>query len=259
MIREIFSYISAKSTKEARAFGHLHESISLVEREKRCQEYWISHRTHCKNLILKTVEQLKAYGSILVLGSGPLHEIPLIELATIFKKVDLIDVVHLNETKKKYAHLKNVYFIEADVTELESVIHKEKRITNTIPTLYLAENYNLVISANLLSQLSYHLRYFLEKNASTKLTNEELDSFCYQVSFDHYRYITQFRCPVVLITDTETHFIGNNDEVIEVQTPYINFALPAANEEWWWNLAPKPEFSKDFSVKMKVSAFVLNF
>jgi len=258
LIREILTYLSAKTTKEARAFGHLYESISLLERERRCQNFWLPHRTQCKNFILKAAESSKSHDAVLILGSGPLHEIPLMELSEIFKRVDLVDVVHLSETKNKFHHLKNVHFIEADVTELESEIHKEKKIINKVPSAFLGGDYSLVISANLLSQLSYHLRTFLEKKAP-KLSETDLDNFCYQVSLDHYQYITKFSCPVVLITDTESHFVGKKEEIIEVQTPYINFTLPTPQEQWWWNLAPRPELSKDYSVKMKVSAFLLNF
>ncbi len=259
LIREILTYLSAKTTKEARIFGHLYESISLLEREKRCQSFWLPHRTQCKNFILKSCELAKSNEAVLVLGSGPLHEIPLEELAQKFKRVDLIDVVHLSETKDKFRHLLNVHFIEADVTELESEIRQNKKITNRVPATFLNQNYGLVISANLLSQLSYHLRTYLEKKASPKLSEADLDNFCYQVSLDHYKYITSFSCPVVLITDVESNFVGKNEEIIEVQTPYINFPLPTPQDEWWWNLAPRPEFSKEFSVKMKVSAFILNF
>ena len=259
MIRELITYFTANATKEAKAFGHLYESIALIQREKRCQHFWQPHRFQCKNFILKATELPKTHHKVLVLGSGPLHEIPLEELANKFKQVDLVDVVHLRQTKKKYEHLKNVNFIEADITELERVIHQEKKNINLTPKRFLDVPYDLVISANILSQLSYHLRHFLEKKAFPKLSESELDLFSFQVSFDHYQYITQFNCPVVLITDIETNLIGLKDETLEVQKPFINFELPPPQEEWWWNLAPRPEFSKDYSVKMKVAAFILNF
>ncbi|MGZ3788025.1 MAG: hypothetical protein ACXVLQ_05845 [Bacteriovorax sp.] len=258
MILELFTYFRATASKEAKAFGHLYESIAIKERERRCKPYWLAHRTSCKKFIKEAVAKARAHDRVLVLGSGPLHEIPLEDLASTFKRVDLADIVHLKETIEQYKHLKNVHFIQADITELESIIHKEKKIYNKVPTLFQSESYDLVISANLLSQLSYHLRNFLEKKASSKLSEEELDKFCYQVSLDHYRYITHFPCPVVLITDIETHLIGKNEELLEVQTPYINFKLPTPQERWWWDVAPIPEYSKKVALKMKVAGFLLN-
>lgn len=259
MIRELITYLCTSATKEARAFGHLYESIAIKEREKRCQPFWLSHRTNCKKFITQATSTIRAHQRVLVLGSGPLHEIPLVALASVFEHVDLVDVVHLKETVEKYKAHHNVHFIQADISQLESTLLREKKIANTIPTQFLENKYDLVISANLLSQLAYHLRNFLEKNASPKLYPEELDRFAYQVSFDHYQYLAKFKCPVILITDTETHLIDARNELLEVQTPYINFTLPPPQEQWWWNLAPIPEVSKDYSVKMKVSAFILNF
>lgn len=259
MIRELLTYLTTNATKEARAFGHLYESISLLQRERRCKDFWLPHRTHCKNTISKVVSSLSAHQRVLVLGSGPLHEIPIQSLASHFHDVDLVDVVHLKVTKEKYKHLKNINFIEADLTELEAIIHQEKKIVNKVSTLFQDRTYDLVISANLLSQLSYHLRDYLEKKAKPKLSESTLDAFAHQVSFDHYQYLLNFKCPVLLITDTESQFIGLNDELIQSQTPYINFPMPKPVEQWWWNLAPRPEFSKDYSVKMKVSVFILNF
>lgn len=258
MIRELFTYFRANASKQAKAFGHLYESIAILEREKRCKSFWLPHRTNCKNLIRQAIARTQGHERILVLGSGPLHEIPLEDLAANFMQVDLVDVVHLQETINQYKHFKNVHFIEADITELENTVHKEKKIFNKIPTLFQNENYDLVVSANLLSQLSYHLRNYLEKKAKPKLSEEELDRFCFQVSHDHYKYLTKFSCPVVLITDIESHYIDKEEKLIDVQTPYINFSLPTPVEVWWWNVAPIPEYSRDLAVKMKVAGFILN-
>ena len=259
MLRELFTYLKTKASKEAKAFGHLYESIAIKEREKRCKSFWLPHRTKCKNFISSHLKLAKAFDRVLILGSGPLHEIPIDILSTTFRDVDLIDIVHLSETKNKYSHLKNIHFIEADITELEKKILHEKKIINQVPTFFQNQKYDLIISANLLTQLSYHLRNFLEKKAVPKLTDVELEKFCYQVSYDHYQYITGFQCPVILITDIETEFIGIHDELIDKQMPYLNFPLPAPKDSWLWNLAPRPEVSKDYSVRMKVAAFILNY
>ncbi len=266
MITEVITYIKtcfqSKISSEARAFGHLYESISLVQREKRCSSYWLPHRTMCKNFIEKETKLVMKKGfsnkKVLVLGSGPLHEIPVEFLAGNFERVDLVDVVHLPETKKQWEHLTNLNFINADVTELETDLLREKKPISKIPTAFLNENYDLVLSANLLSQLAYHLRNFLEKKSSPKLTERELDLFAHQVTENHFLYLKKFRCPVLLITDIETHLIDKHGQLVQKETPYIDFSFPSPVEEWWWNVAPIPEYSKKLSVKMKVAGFVLN-
>jgi hypothetical protein len=258
LLFELINYLTSKSTKEARAFGHLYEAIALIEREKRCRSFWLSHRTLCKSFIADQMSLATKKSKVLILGSGPLHEIPIEILASTFANVDLVDVVHLKSTKDQYAQYKNVHFIEADITELESEILKNKKAKNIIPSQFLDGGYDLVISANLLSQLSYHLRNFLEKKAKPKLTNSELELFANQVTHDHYLYLQKFSCPVILITDVETILINKKDEVIERATPYMDFAFPSPLKEWWWNVAPIPEYQKDTAIKMKVQGFILN-
>jgi len=96
-----------------------------------------------------------------------LHEIPIDELSKHFAQVDLVDVVHLYFTKKKISHLKNVNFIESDITELEEIISRKKLLQST-SSKFLNEKYDLVISANLLTQLPHHLINFLKKTIVPK-------------------------------------------------------------------------------------------
>ena len=258
MISELITYLTTKTAPTARAFGHLYESIALIEREKRCRSFWLPHRTQCKNFIEKNLNAASEKEAVLVLGSGPLHEIPLEALAKYFARVDLVDIVHLKETKKQYEHLKNVRFIEADVTELEADLMKEKKVLNKIPEQFLHDHYSLVISANLLSQLSYHLRDFLEKKARPKISGQELDRFAYEVTKNHYQYLQKFSCPVILITDIKTVLSDKQGKIVQEESPYIDFSFPTPKEEWWWNVAPIPEYDKDIAVKMKVAGFILN-
>lgn len=254
----MIAYFKSKSTKEAKIFGHLYEAIALIEREKRCRSHWLSHRTMCKNIIKDSVQMITNKTSILILGSGPLHEIPIDFLSQSFDRVDLVDVVHLLSTKKEHAHLKNLHFIEADITELEMELLKTKKKLNKVPSQFLDQSYDFVISANLLSQLAYHQRNFLEKKATPRLSNEELDRFAHQVTFDHFLYLKKFSCPVLLVTDVETILLDEKELIVQTETPYINFFFPKPILEWWWNVAPIPEYHKDLAVKMKVQAFILN-
>ena len=259
MIKELITYFTEKVSKEAKAFGHLYEAISLIEKEKRCQSFWLAHRAHCKNFISKYTNNVSNKDKILILGSGPLHEIPIEYLSREFKQVDLVDMVHLKSIKNAYTHLRNIQFIEADITELELEIMKIKKIINHEPQLFLQDQYDLVISANLMSQLPYHLQNYLEKKANPKLSENELDQFGNQVTLDHYNYLNKFSCPVLLITDIETQIFDKNDLLIEHFNPYNHIHLPIPAETWIWNVAPIPEYQKDVALKMKVAAFILNF
>jgi len=257
LIRELFLYLTTRTSREARVFGHLYESIAINSREMRCRDYWKPHRDNCKNFIRHYVLKLKQKKSVLVLGSGPLHEIPIEELSTQFEKVDLVDIVHLKSTKLSCRQYKNVNFIEADLTEIEKIIYLEKQIINKVPSLLTDSKYDLVISANLLSQLPNHLVTFLENNTGNSA--ESLDRFRSQVCQDHFSYLKKFQTSVILITDTERSFYDSIGRFMKKEESFIKFELPIPDKEWEWNLAPIPEVSKEYSIKMKVSAFILNF
>jgi hypothetical protein len=258
MIREIFLYLTTPASKQAKIFGHLYEAIALGARENRCQVYWKSHREESQRLILKVVQKIVRRKSLLILGSGPLHEIPIIELSKLFESITLVDIVHLKDTKKKYQQLHNLSFVEHDITELECNISNEKKVMNKVPTTFLNNHYDLVISANILSQLAYHLRGYLEKTASPRLSSETLDQFSNQISLDHFQYLKNFSCPVLLITDIETYFKNPDNETIDRQSPYMNLDLPSPVATWLWDVAPIPEYNPEISLQMKVAGFILN-
>lgn len=259
MLFEFFKYFTSKTSQEARHFGHLYETIAIIQREKRCHLFWKSHREECKKFIIRSISKMTQFDSVIIFGAGPLHEIPIEEISKAFKKIDLVDVVHLPTTIKKCSHLNNINFITSDVTELEEFILKNKIIYNRQPEKFLKDKYDLVISANLISQIPHHLINFLRKNGKEKYSEETLIKFANQVAKDHFDYITNFHCPAILITDSETQYFDKNENLIQTEKPFLDFDLPPPDHKWVWNLAPIPEMSKKYSVKMVVSAFNLNF
>lgn len=257
MIREILTYITEfPRLPEARKFGHLTESISLLSREKRCQKAWLPHRTECKSFITDHLKNAVHFDSVLVLGSGPLHEIPIEILAQKFKRVVLIDVVHLKSTRQSIAHLKNVEMLEHEISEIERDLIKGV-LADKIPKAFLDENWGLVLSVNIMSQLPIHLESFIEKKFKSKFDNKEVKAYLKNVTKNHYLYLQKFGAPVILITDIETYFYDKQDKIIQTDVNYDHLELPKALLTWSWNIAPIPEFQKDIAIRMKVCGFVL--
>lgn len=259
MIQEILIYLTEKPLlKEARAFGHLYESISLVSKEKRCQRAWSPHRHECQQFISKHLSRGLGHKAVLILGSGPLHEIPIELLAKTFEKVVLVDIVHLKDTKKNTAHLKNVQFIEHDITELEEDLRLKKILTPKTPSRFLDEEWDLVLSVNLMSQLPLHFESFIQKKMPKRFSEEALRDYLLKLSANHLAYLHLFKAPTLLITDTETSYLDTQEKVIQVDRNYDHLCLPLPLHSWIWRVAPIPEFQKDVEVRMKVCGFLLN-
>lgn len=258
MIREFLTYLSQRPLlKEARSFGHLSESIALLFREKRCQKSWGPHRTQCKVFISEHLNLAAHQDSVLVLGSGPLHEIPIALLSQSFKRVVLVDIVHLKETKEEVAHLKNVEFIEHDITEVESIVRLKKELLKKSPQAFLNEDWGLVLSVNVMSQLPLHLRSYIDKKLKHKFSAIEIESFLESITLNHLAYLQSFSATALLITDTSTEYCDKKDTVIQTDMNYAHLDLPKHHAEWIWNVAPIPEFQKDVGMKMRVCGFIL--
>lgn len=258
MIRELLTYLSERPTlQEAKSFGHLKESISLLSREKRCQKTWSTHRASCKQFITAELKNARHYDSVLVLGSGPLHEIPIETLAKTFKRVVLVDIVHLKSTRKSVAHLSNVEFIEHEITEIEEALRVHGELKDKVPAKFLAEDWGIVLSVNVMSQLPLHLETFIYKKLKNRFTEGQIEAFLKSVTRNHLSYLQSFQANVLLITDTQTFYYDKNDEVIQIDHNYEHLSLPKPTEEWNWNVAPIPEFQKDIGMKMRVCGFVL--
>ncbi len=259
MIRELLTYIS-ESPKliEAKSFGHLAESISLLSRESRCKSAWLSHRTECKNFIKEHLDEAIHFDSVLVLGSGPLHEIPVEDLSQKFKRVVLVDIVHLRSTKKSLSHLKNIEFIEHDISEIETLLKNERKLIEKVPSAFISENWGMILSINIMSQLPIHLRGYIKKKLKNKFDQSDIDYYLLQSTRNHLLYLKSFQRPVILITDIETNYYDKNNKLLQTDVNYSHLSLPSPSKQWSWNVAPIPEFDKNIAMKMTVQAFVIN-
>ena len=258
MIRELITYFSEKPTlKEAKSFGHLIESISLLSREKRCRKTWAPHRAACKHFIITELKNARHYDSVLVLGSGPLHEIPIETLSKKFKRVVLVDIVHLKSTKKSVSHFNNIEFIEYEITEIEEALRVKKELIDKVPTKFLNFNWGLVLSVNLMSQLPLHLEVFIAQKCKNKFTQQQIQTFLKAITQNHLTYLKSFHTNVILITDTQTFYYDKNGKIIQTDNNYEHLSLPESDQEWDWNLAPIPEFQKDVGMRMHMGGFVL--
>ena len=258
MIREIITYLTEKpNLKEAKKFGHLFESISLFYREKRCKESWANHRDFCKKFISAELKNARHNESVLVLGSGPLHEIPIETLSKTFKKVILVDIVHLKSTKASVAHLKNLEFIEFEITEIEEYLSIHSELKNKIPTKFLNLDWGLILSVNVMSQLPIHFKNFIYRNLKNNFTQPEIQLFLETITQNHLDYLKSFKATVILITDTQTFYYDRNENIIQTDHTYGHLNLPKPDQEWNWDVAPIPEFQKDVGMRMLVSGYVL--
>ncbi|MBD3671220.1 MAG: hypothetical protein HUJ29_10635 [Gammaproteobacteria bacterium] len=259
MILEALQYIRTPCRAEFRKLGFLHEAIALQARHKRLHSLWGPHLERCKELIRKASRLCPQHRQVIVLGSGILSEIPLDFLARQFKQVVLVDAVHLNAVHDQVAGYGNVEMIESDITGLAVQLVAMKRRDRELPTPQpsipgLCEETDLVISANLLSQLCVGpLHYAVPRFG---FSNEQYIEWCRDIIDGHIGVLFESGIRTCLITDLVHVERDREGRELKREDMLFGSALPDGAWIWEWKLAPVGEVSRRYSVTAVVNGFV---
>jgi hypothetical protein len=117
MLAEALAWLFTPASWHARHSGYLSESIAIVARHRRCRLAWAPHLAASRRALLASAQCCRSRRIALLLGSGPLLDVPLAELSDLFEEVWLVDVVHPWPARRQARRHANVRLIEHDVTE----------------------------------------------------------------------------------------------------------------------------------------------
>ena len=100
--------------------GYLRDQQGIMTRYLREAPQWKEHLDRSRAFIQSTFpagghEGVKK-GTLVVLGSGWLLDVPLDHLLNIFSKVYLVDIYHPPQIRKKMENRDNVILLEADIS-----------------------------------------------------------------------------------------------------------------------------------------------
>jgi hypothetical protein len=248
MLLEALQWMLTPCPITARRMGHLAESIAIEARARRCRAAWAPHLEHCRRALLDSARRCGQRRVALLLGSGPLLDVPLAELAAQFEEVWLVDLVHPLSTRRQVRRYPNVRLIVHDVSEcLEGLLGGaasdfaelgEKR-----PVRFLDEpRIDWVASLNLLSQLPRLPLRWLGKSRPPvdELTIREYGDALMR---NHLAYLARFAAPVCLVTDLEQVTLADDGSEVE-----RNDLMPWLTDwevefEWCWDVAPPGELA----------------
>src|SRR4051812_6170614 len=101
MLLEAIVYTLSVVPTPARFRRHLNGAIGLWARGRRQQRAWHGHLAETQRHILETAAALPRRRTLVVLGSGPLFDVPLKELGRAFERVILVDRVHLFTARQR--------------------------------------------------------------------------------------------------------------------------------------------------------------
>ncbi len=161
--------------KLRRKFGFSADNAGIMSRYLYEEENWNSHLQNTKEFILNNAAD-KQKDLCMILGSGWCLDIPLQELADMFKQLILVDIVHPRQILNKKKTMPGLEFMTLDISGCLELIYsrkKELQKTNDLiaelrkvnKTLNLFDtNPDYVVSANILTRIihqGYKLSFFL--------------------------------------------------------------------------------------------------
>jgi hypothetical protein len=238
MLREAFAWLVTPASATARRLGHLAESVAIAARHRRCQLAWAPHLAASRAALLASARAAPGRRIALVLGSGHLLDVPLADLAALFREVWLVDVVQPWPARLAAHRLANVRLIEADVTAWLT----QRTATPAIPDLFLGETaVDWVASVNLLSQL-----------APARLGLPEAVGEALMVN--HLAWLARFRAPACLVCDLEQSRLDGTGALVEGHDFRPLLAGWTVAAEWRWDLAPPGELAGGASAWHRVAA-----
>ena len=257
----LIEWIQSKLTsasKTVRTIGFVNSTVALEARHKRCAKQWQPHLDKCHRAIL---ENLPATAKrILILGSGPLLEVPIEELLKRGLKIVLVDVVHPAKPKKFASRYpEQIELIEADVTGIVELIKAKDfeaiQCLQFHPPVAEWGHFDYVVSANLISQLA------LDPYEALKRYKWADDAFFGRLAKSmgdaHLDWLKNFKTKTLIIADVERTYFDTKGTEIEKVTSAYRLNRGERNAAWDWEISPLGEVSKNFCYIMHVETRIL--
>ena len=253
MILEALQYAATHTVTPKEFRPHIRYSLNLWARANRCAKAWAEHENNSRQFVLQSARKLKQRRTAVVLGSGLLRDVPHDALVAMFDTVVLIDLVHLAsvQAKLRLNAKKNVRIANRDLSGFDDILAGKE--PEPLDFLRRVPYLDLVVSANLLSQIGTGARHRLERE---KITNAPEDLLPRLIQ-THLDALAGLPCKACLVTDTSFEVIGKDGSRLQQEDLLHGVDLPVAAAAWQWPLAPLGEESRDYRIVHHVIAHEL--
>lgn len=252
MLTRAWLIASARAEPAARKLGLVGDAAGLWFRSRRLRSAWADHEARCHAVIGASVETLARHRTCLVLGSGQLRDIPLALLAARFEQILLADAVHLWPARRQARRFTNVSLLTVDLTGKLAEIAFGQPPTAPLARLLAEPGLDLIISANLLSQLAIAVEEALERQGGTETAIVETSR---ALVADHIAQLRQAPARTCLLSDVDMREIGRDGEVRARHDLLAGIALPRPDEMWDWPVAPFGVAEPDVAYIHRVHAY----
>jgi len=221
MLAELALYAASYRRTPPAFRPYLGEAVALWSRGTRQARAWAPHLANARGLIDTTIDDFTCRRTVVVLGSGPLFEIPLESLARTFGRVVLVDRAHLASVAARTGRYANVRLDWRDLSPEEDAA--------ALDFLAELEDLDWVISANLVGQLA----------AAARPGNERL------VVDRHLDALAALPCPMTLIADLDYRVFNRHGVIRDSADLLHGRPMPRSGLRWKWEVAPFGEEARN--------------
>lgn len=227
MILEALNFAATWIVSKRRMAGEINSSVRLWARAGRCSRDWAEHEANCQAFVRRHMPERGRVA--VVLGSGLLRDVPVEALSKAFREVRLYDLQHLASVRLWAAmrRLRNLRFLQRDLSGGLGFLRDDPEV-------------DLVISANLLSQLG--------------VAAERMGMNAADVIAAHLDGLQAAPSQRLLLTDIRYDFILKSGAIVETHDLMHGVALPAAEANWTWPVAPLGEIDPAYKAVHRVVA-----
>lgn len=224
MLAEALAWLCTPASLAARRSGLLAESIAISARHRRCRQAWAAHLMATRQALLDSARAAPSRRLAVVLGSGPLLDVPLAELAGLFDRVWLVDMVHPWRARLAARRHINVRLVERDLA----------MPTGSGSDAWLADMADLdwLASVNLLSQLDRRLGHHPEDRPVPR-----------PLAAAHLAWLAGLPTRACLVTDlVQWHQDNHGDRhlMLDLRPALADWLIES---EWRWDIAPLGELA----------------
>jgi hypothetical protein len=248
VLLDLLHLLTTPAPRAQRRLGYLRDSIWLMSRARRCRRAWAPHLAASRAVMRAAIAGTERRDTAVVLGSGLLLDVPLADLARSFRRVVLVDAVHLRPARRAIRAFSNVETLTADLSGAMALMTGAAReLEPCLPPVCAEPGTGLVISANLLSQLP--IRPVARLEASRRplggWTPADGDAFGRRIVEAHLGALAGLKARVCLVTDIDENEEDRQGRIEARHDLLYGVRLGAPDEAWTWELAPFGEAARN--------------
>lgn len=214
MLAELIVHAASRPATPAAFRRHLGGAVAYWGKATRRQRAWAPHLAHARSLIDTTIDDIASRRTVVVLGAGPLFQIPLESLARTFQRVVLVDRAHLSATQPRLARYGNIERHWRDLSPARSAA--------PLDFLQAIDGLDWVISSSVLAEMV--------EEAPRDRRRHVVDS--------HLDALAALPCPATLITEIDYRVLNRHGVMRDSADLMHGRPLPRTGLRWKWEIAP---------------------